>query len=212
MPAKYSCKLRPQTSTHSDLCLTPAAVVASHIPQTQLESLLLPKRALITTGPSSKGQVIATLDPHDPRLSLLRFQYHFSPTQTPTASLEVIQCATCGSLHIQLLSLCDLTSGDILMLGIDNIAVEYIIQFDGSAHYRQQKGGAGVCVLQITQHSVNIHSWEAFSLPDCPDNIIAEAEACRRALRTAYSLVTSRSPLLYKVSICRVTSCPSFDS
>ena len=194
MPAKYTYKLRPQTSTQSDLCLTPAAIVASHIPQTQLESLLLPKRALITTGPSSKGQVIATLDPHDPRLSLLRFQYHFSPTQTPTASLEVIQCATCGSLHIQLHALCNLTPGDILMLGIDNIAVEYIIQFDGSAHYRQQKGGAGVCVIQVTQYSVNIHSWEAFSLPDCPDNIIAEAEACRRALRKAYSLVTSCSP------------------
>ena len=81
MPAKYSHKLRLQTSTHSDLCLTPAAVVASHIPQTQLESLLLPKRALITTSLSHKGQVIATLDPHDPRLSLLRFQYHFSRTK-----------------------------------------------------------------------------------------------------------------------------------
>ena len=194
MPAKYSHKLRPQTATHSDLCLTPATVVASHIPQTQLESLLLPKRALTTTHTSYKGQIIATLDPHDPRLSLLRFQYHFSPNQTPTASLEVIQCTTCGSLHIQLQALCDLAPGDILMLGIDNIAVEYIIQFDGSSHHRQRKGGAGVCVIQVSQHSVNIHSWEAYSLPDCPDNIIAEAEACRRALRKAYSIVISRSP------------------
>ena len=66
-----------------------------------------------------------------------------------------------------------------------------LVQFDGSAHKHTQTGGAGVSLLHVTPSTTTLVQWLSIPLLSCADNVIAEAHACRAAIRLAFEYYVS---------------------
>ena len=63
-----------------------------------------------------------------------------------------------------------------------------LVQFDGFCHSHSKAGGVGVAALQVTANDTFLTHGSSTAIPNCPDNIIAEAHACRDALLPAVRL------------------------
>ena len=102
--------------------------------------------------------------------------------------MSTIICTECQQLHIQLTSTQELTPNTVLSLALPAGCPLLLIQFDGSCHSHIKAGGAGVAALQITANDTYLTHWSSVAIPDCADNILAEAHACKEALLLAVDL------------------------
>ena len=159
-------------------------------PTVALESALFPPKGLITIQPFVKGDTIATFAKNDNRLRLLLLQHRKLPFPTATARLVPFLCH-CGSTHLRLQATDDLPANTVLLLSESHEWQGCLVQFDGSAHKRTQTGGAGVSLLHVTPSSTTLVQWLSIPLLSCADNVIAEAHACRAAIRLAFEYYVS---------------------
>ena len=126
-------------------------------------------------GCARKNEVIATFGSADVRLRLLLTQYGRLPFPAATAALLPYTCH-CGAVHMKLQATDDVSSDAILFIGEASDWQGCLVQFDGSAHKRTQTGGAGICLLHITQEVTSLVRWKSIPLAPCADNVIAEAK------------------------------------
>ena len=97
----------------------------------------------------------------------------------------------CGSTHLRLQATDDLPANTSLLLSEPHEWQGCLVQFDGSAHKHTQTGGAGVSLLHVTQSSTTLVQWLSIPLLSCTDNVIAEAHACRAAIKLAFEYYVS---------------------
>ena len=64
-------------------------------------------------------------------------------------------------------------------------------QFDGSAHSQVGVGGAGAALFLVSYRGLELVDWSAYALPQCADNVVAEAYGALAALQL-YQLWTAR--------------------
>ena len=165
-------------------CTSTSFIRIQRFPQTQLESALLPDKGLCTTKAFKKDETIATFATADARLRLLLVQYARLPFPSATATLLPYTCH-CGATHLKLRAMVDVPENAVLLIGEAAQWRGCLVQFDGSAHKKTRAGGAGVSLLQVTQDSTTLVRWKSTPLLDCPDNVIAEAQACLHAVQLA---------------------------
>ena len=165
-------------------CTNTTHVRVQRFPQTQVDSALLPDKGLCTNRAFCKGETIATLGSSDVRVRLLLTQYRRLPFPAATASLLPYTCA-CGLVRFQLQAADDMPNNAILLIGEASNWQGCLVQFDGSAQKRSQTGGAGVCLLHVTQETTTLVRWKSIPLVPCADNVVAEARACLAAVRLA---------------------------
>ena len=170
--------------------LTPPNLRLQRFPTVALESALFPPKGLSTTQPSAKGDTIAILAKNDNRLRLLLLQHRKLPFPTATPCLVPFLCH-CGSTHLRLQATDDLPANTILLLSESHEWQGCLVQFDGSAHKHTQTGGAGVSLLHVTPSSTTLVQWLSIPLLSCSDNVIAEAHACRAAIKLAFEYYVS---------------------
>ena len=85
----------------------------------------------------------------------------------------------------------DLSANTILLLNEPHEWQGCLVQFDGSAHKHTQTGGAGVSLLHVTPSSTSLVQWLSIPLLSCADNVLAEAHACRAAIKLAFEYYVS---------------------
>ena len=171
-------------------CVDSSKIRLQRFPTVALESALLPAKGLCTTQAFVAGDTIATFAKNDCRLRLLLTQHRKLPFPTATACLVPFVCH-CGSTHLRLKATDDLSADTIILLSEPRNWQGCLVQFDGSAHKHTQTGGAGVSLLHITQTSTTLVQWLSLPLLSCPDNVIAEAHACRAAIELAFEYYVS---------------------
>lgn len=184
LPATLLASFRAPPSQADLRCTSTTHVRIQRFPQTQLEAALLPDKSLCTTKAFKKDETIATFVSADARLRMLLMQYARLPFPTATASLLPYTCH-CGAIHLKLCATEDIPDNAIALLGEASQWKGCLVQFDGSAHKRTKAGGAGVCLLQVSQATTTLAQWKSVPLLNCPDNVVAEAHACLQAVRLA---------------------------
>ena len=164
------------------------AVAAVRLPSVHLEAAFTPSKTLVNTAYVAANTTIAVLSPKDTRLSLLRLNTSDKLPKTGAVKISTTICQDCQQLHIQLDSTQKLQQNTVLSLDLPSGCPVLLIQFDGSCHSHSKAGGAGVAALQVTADDTFLTHWSSTAIPNCPDNIIAEAHACRDALSLAVRL------------------------
>ena len=178
----------PQAGNAS--CLDSTKIRLQRFPTVVLESALFPPKGLITVQPFAKGDTIAIFAKNDSRLRLLLLQHKKLPFPTATACLVPFPCH-CGSTRLRLQATDDLSANTILLLSEPHEWQGCLVQFDGSAHKHTQTGGAGVSLLRVTPSSTSLVQWLSIPLLSCTDNVLAEAHACRAAIKLAFEYYVS---------------------
>ena len=185
MPSTLLRTFRAPPQSSSSACTDSTKIRLQRFPAVVLEAALLPSKGLATTQSFAKGDTIATFVKQDHRLKLLLSQYRKLPFPTATACLVPFLCH-CGATHLRLQAMDDMPANTILLLGEPQEWQGCLVQFDGSAHKNTQTGGAGVGLLHVTPSSTSLVQWLSIPLLSCPDNVIAEAHACRVNLAFEY--------------------------
>ena len=163
-----------------------------HLTATHLEAALGPKKALIATKPFTHGDTIAILHPHDPRLSFVKIH---TDNTGPVGVIDLIpRACQCGRIHIHIVATMPIGTNVLLIFRPLTESPRYLVQFDGSCHRKEKAGGAGIVVLLVTQHTITLLHWEALALPNCQDNVEAEARAWNRALVVLSKLLAHAQP------------------
>ena len=178
----------PQAGNAS--CHDSTKIRLQRFPTVVLESALFPPKGLITIQSVAKGDTIAIFAKNDSRLRLLLLQHRKLPFPTATACLVPFPCH-CGSTHLRLQATDDLSANTILLLSEPHEWQGCLVQFDGSAHKHTQTGGAGVSLLHVTPSSTSLVQWLSIPLLSCADNVLAEAHACRAAIKLAFEYYVS---------------------
>ena len=189
MPSMLRTFRAPPQSSRS-ACTDSTKIRLQRFPAVVLEAALLPSKGLATIQSFAKGDTIATFVKQDHRLGLLLSQYRKLPFPTATACLVPFLCQ-CGATHLRLQAMDDMPANTILLLGEPQEWQGCLVQFDGSAHKNTQTGGAGVSLLHVTPSSTSLVQWLSTPLLSCPDNVIAEAHACRAAINLAFEYYVS---------------------
>ena len=184
LPSTLLRSFRAPPQSSSIACTDSTKIRLQRFPAVVLEAALLPSKGLATTQFFAKGDTIATFAKQDHRLRLLLSQYRKLPFPTATASLVPFLCH-CGATHLRLQAMDDMPANTILLLGEPQEWQGCLVQFDGSAQKNTQTGGAGVSLLHVTPSSTSLVQWLSIPLLSCSDNVIAEAHACRAAIRLA---------------------------
>ena len=190
MPSTLLRTFRAPPQSSSSACTDSTKIRLQRFPAVVLEAALLPSKGLATTQSFAKGDTIATFVKQDHRLRLLLSQYRKLPFPTATACLVPFLCH-CGATHLRLQAMDDMPANTILLLGEPQEWQGCLVQFDGSAHKNTQTGGAGVSLLHVTPSSTSLVQWLSIPLLSCPDNVIAEAHACRAAINLAFEYYVS---------------------
>ena len=190
MPSTLLRTFRAPPQSSSSACTDSTKIRLQRFPAVVLEAALLPSKGLATTQSFAKGDTIATFVKQDHRLKLLLSQYRKLPFPTATACL-VPFLGHCGATHLCLQAMDDMPANTILLLGEPQEWQGCLVQFDGSAHKSTQTGGAGVGLLHVTPSSTSLVQWLSIPLLSCPDNVIAEAHACRAAINLAFEYYVS---------------------
>ena len=190
MPSTLLRTFRAPPQSSSSACTDSTKIRLQRFPAVVLEAALLPSKGLATTQSFAKGDTIATFVKQDHRLRLLLSQYRKLPFPTATACLVPFLCH-CGATHLRLQAMDDMPANTILLLGEPQEWQGCLVQFDGSAHKNTQTGGAGVGLLHVTPSSTSLVQWLSIPLLSCPDNVIAEAHACRAAINLAFEYYVS---------------------
>ena len=190
MPSTLLRTFRAPPQSSRSACTDSTKIRLQRFPAVVLEAALLPSKGLATIQSFAKGDIIATFVKQDHRLGLLLSQYRKLPFPTATACLVPFLCH-CGATHLRLQAMDDMTANTILLLGEPQEWQGCLVQFDGSAHKNTQTGGAGVSLLHVTPSSTSLVQWLSTPLLSCPDNVIAEAHACRAAINLAFEYYVS---------------------
>ena len=190
MPSTLLRTFRAPPQSSSSACTDSTKIRLQRFPAVVLEAALLPSKGLATMQSFAKGDTIATFVKQDHRLRLLLSQYRKLPFPTATACLVPFLCH-CGATHLRLQAMDDMPANTILLLGEPQEWQGCLVQFDGSAHKNTQTGGAGVGLLHVTPSSTSLVQWLSIPLLSCPDNVIAEAHACRAAINLAFEYYVS---------------------
>lgn len=74
-----------------------------------------------------------------------------------------------------------------------------LVQFDGSCHADRQVGGAGAALFEIQPQGIALVNWKSVALPECVDNIYAEATSAEVATDFICDAVKQRSFAVRKV-------------
>ena len=98
-------------------------------------------------------------------------------------------CA-CGEYHVSLEASADIAQTDLLTLCTVQPPVLFA-QFDGSAHSQVGIGGAGAVLFLVSCRGLELVDWCSYALPQCADNVVAEAYGALAALQL-YQLWTVR--------------------
>ena len=98
-------------------------------------------------------------------------------------------CA-CGEYHVSLEASADIAQNDLLTLCTVQPPVLFA-QFDGSAHSQVGIGGAGAVLFLVSCRGLELVDWCSYALPQCADNVVAEAYGALAALQL-YQLWTVR--------------------
>ena len=178
----------PQAGNAS--CIDSTKIRLQRFPTVVLESALFPPKGLTTVQPFAKGDTIATFAKNDSRLRLLLLQRKKLPFPTAIACLVPFLCH-CGATHLRLQATDDLSANTILLLSEPHEWQGCLVQFDGSAHKHTRTGGAGVSLLHVTPSSTTLAQWLSIPLLSCADNVLAEAHACRAAIKLAFEYYVS---------------------
>ena len=163
------------------------------LPSPRLKPLSIPHMLLLTQPLRSS--------PPKTRLSLLRLNTSDKLPKTGAVKISTTICQDCQQLHIQLDSTQELQQNTVLSLDLPSGCPVLLIQFDGSCHSHSKAGGAGVAALQVTADDTFLTHWSSTAIPNCPDNIIAEAHACRDALSLAARLYAEYPHAFKKIII-----------
>ena len=190
MPSTLLRTFRAPPQSSRSACTDSTKIRLQRFPAVVLEAALLPSKGLATIQAFAKGDIIATFVKQDHRLGLLLSQYRKLPFPTATACLVPFLCQ-CGATHLRLQAMDDMPANTILLLGEPQEWQGCLVQFDGSAHKNTQTGGAGVSLLHVTPSSTSLVKWLSTPLLSCPDNVIAEAHACRAAINLAFEYYVS---------------------
>ena len=190
MPSTLLRTFRAPPQSSRSACTDSTKIRLQRFPAVVLEAALLPSKGLATIQSFAKGDIIATFVKQDHRLGLLLSQYRKLPFPTATACLVPFLCH-CGATHLRLQAMDDMPANTILLLGEPQEWQGCLVQFDGSAHKNTQTGGAGVSLLHVTPSSTSLVQWLSTPLLSCPDNVIAEAHACRAAINLAFEYYVS---------------------
>ena len=190
MPSTLLRTFRAPPQSSSSACTDSTKIRLQRFPAVVLEAALLPSKGLATIQSFAKGDIIATFVKQDHRLGLLLSQYRKLPLPTATARLVPFLCQ-CGATHLRLQAMDDMPANTMLLLGEPQEWQGCLVQFDGSARKNTQTGGAGVSLLHVTPSSTSLVKWLSTPLLSCPDNVIAEAHACRAAINLAFEYYVS---------------------
>ena len=190
LPSTLLRHFRAPPQAGNACCLDSTKIRLQRFPTVVLESALFPPKGLITIQSVAKGDTIAIFAKNDSRLRLLLVQHRKLPFPTATACLVPFSCH-CGSTHLRLQATDDLSASTILLLSEPHEWQGCLVQFDGSAHKHTQTGGAGVSLLHVTPSSTTLVHWLSTPLLSCADNVLAEAHACKAAIKLAFEYYVS---------------------
>ena len=107
----------------------------------------------------------------------------------PNVKTTYFLCA-CGEYHVNLEAANDIAQTDLLTLCTEQPPVLFA-QFDGSAHSQVGIGGAGAVLFLVSCRGLELVDWCSYALPQCADNVVAEAYGALAALQL-YQLWTVR--------------------
>ena len=201
LPTKFAGLLQTPKDMSLTKCLTPAAITAIRLPAVQLESALTPAKALVNTVQTAANSTVAIISPKDSRLSLLRLNTNHALPNNGAVTINTIICDECQQLHVRLDSVQELKENTVLSLALPSGCPVLLIQFDDSCHAHAEAGGAGVAALQITAEDTFLAHWQSTAIPNCKDNIVAEAYACKEALSLAVRIHTDH-PNVFRKNYC----------
>ena len=201
LPTKFADLLQTPKDMSLTKCLTPAAITAIRLPAVQLESALTPAKALVNTVQTAANSTVAVISPKDSRLSLLRLNTNHALPNNGAVTINTIICDECQQLHVRLDSVQELKQNTVLSLALPSGCPVLLIQFDGSCHAHAEAGGAGVAALQITAEDTFLAHWQSTAIPNCKDNIVAEAYACKEALSLAVRIHTDHPNVFRKIIV-----------
>ena len=201
LPTKFADLLQTPKDMAITKCLTPAAIAAVRLPVVQLESALAPTKALVNTAQTAANSTVAVISPKDSRLSLLRLSTNHMLPNSGAVTISTIICDECQQLHVRLDSVQELKQNTVLSLALPSGCPVLLIQFDGSCHAHARAGGAGVAALQITAEDTFLTHWQSTAIPNCQDNIVAEAYACKEALTLALRIHTDYPNTFKKIIV-----------
>ena len=201
LPTKFADLLQAPKDMSITKCLTPAAITAIRLPAVQLESALAPAKALVNAVQTAANSTVAVISPKDSRLSLLRLNTNHALPNNGAVTISTIICEECQQLHVRLSSVQELKQNTVLSLALPSGCPVLLIQFDGSCHAHVKAGGAGVAALQITTEDTFLTHWQSTAIPNCQDNIVAEAYACKEALTMAVRIHTDHPNAFRKIIV-----------
>ena len=99
----------------------------------------------------------------------------------PNVKTSYFLCA-CGEYHVNLEAANDIAQADLLSLCVEQPPVLFA-QFDGSAHSQVGIGGAGAVLFLVSCRGLELVDWCSYALPQCADNVVAEAYGALAALQ-----------------------------
>ena len=150
---------------------------------------------------TAANSTVAVISPKDSRLSLLRLNTNHALPNNGAVTISTIICDECQQLHVRLNSVQELKQNTVLSLALPSGCPVLLIQFDGSCHAHVKAGGAGVAALQITTEDTFLTHWQSTAIPNCQDNIVAEAYACKEALTLAVRIHTDHPNAFRKIIV-----------
>ena len=95
----------------------------------------------------------------------------------------------CGEYHVSVDAISAIAKDDLLTIHAAQPPVMFA-QFDGSAHSQIGVGGAGAALFLVSYRGLELVDWCSYALPQCADNVEAEAYGALAALQL-YQLWTA---------------------
>ena len=165
------------TGCHS---LSAQKVALKKVMPLDYSTMHLPPVVGVSTVPITDKEQVAVLPLKSPITAALMELKRIGTNIESNVQLRLVRC-TCGEYHVCLTSIRQLCEGDVVVPDVSGDP-QIIVQFDGSAHRMSQAGGAGAAPLQVDGNGIALLDWEARAIPNCADNIVAEAHGADLAM------------------------------
>ena len=135
---------------------------------------LAPARICSVVKSVDANQILVVVQLGSEHIQLIQQPFQVGIGITPNAKLSPFYCQ-CANYYSQITATVPIGAEEILCSCTDEAKGSLLVQFDGSCHADRGVGGAGAAVLEVQSQGLTLIRWRAVALPNCPDNIFAEA-------------------------------------
>ena len=149
-------------------------LVCQDKPPLHISCTLAPARVCCVVNSYEAYQTIGVAPMGSEVLQVIQTPMQIGSGLSPNVMIQPTYCR-CGEFHCKITSLLPIGANEILCSCLDPAAGALLVQFDGSCHSEHQAGGAGAALVELQTQGLTLLRWRAVAIPNCPDNIYAEA-------------------------------------